>query len=230
MVSGASRETLSLWRKFVSGANTRKTRLHDEHGRLAPLGRIIRNMPRAVFTGIARVTVGIRPARPWISYDAQEVLAHFLKPSSRVVEFGSGMSTLWYARRAAHIISIEDNRSWFESIRDQLSKQGNVDYRFVESRTDYVGCVPAETFDLIMIDGSWRDECARFAVNHLAAEGMIYLDNSDMGPGALTGDIPAARKLLLTYASELGLPVREFVDFAPTQFHVQRGLMIGGSL
>ena len=145
-----------------------------------------------------------------------------------MLEFGSGTSTLWYARRAGQVVSIEDHIGWFDTIRGRLAERPGVDYRFAETRGDYIGCVPHGAFDLIMIDGSWRDECARFAVDRLAPGGVIYLDNSDMGTGVLTGNIPAARQHLLAFAAQRGLPTREFVDFAPTQFHVQRGLMIGG--
>ena len=81
-----------------------------------------------------------------------------------------------------------------------------------------------------MIDGSWRDDCARFAVSHLKPGGIIYLDNSDKGPNMQeTGDIPQARAFLLEFAANEGLPAREFTDFAPTQLFVQRGLMVGGA-
>lgn len=228
MTTATNHDGLTIWRKLIAGSNTRKTRLHDERGGRAPFGRLARNMPRAFLTGILRVAAGVRPARPWISYDAQSALARFLSPVSQVVEFGSGMSTLWYARRAGHVTSIEDDNGWFEAIRDQLAKQTNVDYRFVGSRTEYIKCVPDEKFDLIMIDGNWRDDCAYFAVEHLAPGGIIYLDNSDMGISSTTGDMPAARRFLLDFAIERRLQAREFTDFAPAQFHAQRGLMIGG--
>ena len=47
---------------------------------------------------------------------------------------------------------------------------------------------------------------------------------------ALQTDMPVARRLLLDFAIERGLPTREFIDFAPAQFHAQRGLMIGGAV
>ena len=64
-MSQASTQTkLRLWRKLIAGADTRKTRLHDEHGHRASLGALIRNMPRALSSGLLRITLDVRPARP----------------------------------------------------------------------------------------------------------------------------------------------------------------------
>jgi hypothetical protein len=215
-------------KRLIAASDNRKSRLHDELGGFVPLGRLVRNGPRALATGLARLTLDRRPERPWISYDAQAVLAQRLNKDSSVLEFGSGMSTIWYARHAGRVVSIEDKAEWHAIVQQRLSALGNVDYKLAKSRTDYVALAPDERFDLIMIDGSWRDECARFAIAHLVPGGVIYLDNSDKALDPTeSGDIPAARSMLLEFAKKNGLPVREFIDFAPTQLFVQRGMMIG---
>ena len=48
-------------RKIYAGSDTRKTRLHDELGEAVSLGRLLRNGPRALLTGAARVLLGRRP-------------------------------------------------------------------------------------------------------------------------------------------------------------------------
>jgi predicted O-methyltransferase YrrM len=219
---------MSPLRKFLAGSDTRITRFHDELGQPVPLGRALRNGPRALGGGLLRLTLGHRPELPWISYDAQAELARFLTPASRVIEFGSGISTIWYARRAGYVVSIENDRAWYEAIGARLGKFGNVDYRFAADRTAYLSAAPDQEFDLVMIDGNWREDGSRYAIGHLRPGGIIYLDNSDQGSSPDTGDVPAARKQLLEFAARHGLPAREFTDFAPTQLHVQRGLMVGG--
>ncbi|MEO6387475.1 MAG: hypothetical protein ABIT16_06075 [Croceibacterium sp.] len=222
-------ETISLWKQVLAGAPQRVTRLHDELGQLVPLSRLVRNGPRAVVTGAMRLLFGYRPAKPWISYDAQAILARHLTKASTVLEFGSGMSTAWYAGYSGTVVSIESNDGWFKAVRERLSALGNVDYRFAPDRKAYVDLAPDQLYNLIMIDGSWRDECTAFAIEHLAPGGVIYLDNSDKGFDPMdTGNIPLARSLLMGLAKRDGLPMREFTDFAPTQLFVQRGLMVGG--
>ena len=226
--SWRQRDLKAMLRKLIAGSDRRKTRLHDELGRRVSLGKLVRNGPSAIATGIGRVAFGRRPERPWISYDAQKIIAAFLDDTKSVLEFGSGMSTLWYARHAGRVVSVEVHEGWYDQVAERLRAQANVDYRLATERAAYVDPLPGEAFDLTMIDGSWRPDCARTALATMKPGAMIYLDNADMEPGSLSGDVPEARRLLLDHARKKGLPVREFTDFAPTQFHVQGGLMIGG--
>ena len=211
---------MSAWTRLLAGSPNNKSRLHDQLGALVPGSRLLRNGPRALASGLARLLAGYRTERPWISYDAQVVIARHLSPASRVLEFGSGMSTLWYGRHAGQVISLEHDRQWHELIARRLEGLGNVDCRYVEDTETYLARTPDEAFDLIMIDGRARLICTLFAMTHLAPGGIIYLDNCDKHP--------EPRRLLFDFAQKRGLPAREFTDFAPTQLFVQRGLMVGG--
>lgn len=53
---------------------------------------------------------------PWLVPDAIRQIEQFLKPHHVGFEWGSGRSTLWFARRTSHITSIEGRRDWFEEI------------------------------------------------------------------------------------------------------------------
>lgn len=219
-----------MLRKLIAGSDTRRTRLHDELGNRVSLSRLLRNGLRAAASAVP-AKLGRRAVRPWISYDAQAVIAAFLNKSGRVLEFGSGMSTVWYAERAAEVVSVEDYRPWFGQVQAIIAARGagNVRYRFAETAEDYAA-VPegerGEGFELVMIDGSARERCAETALAVIRPGGMIYLDNSDKAAGPATGDVPAARRLLLDFAARDGAEVTLFTDFAPTQLFVQEGLLI----
>ncbi len=217
--------------RLIAGDPARKTRLHDELGNLVTLPRALRNGPRALITGMARLGLNARQVRPWISYDAQDVIARHLTPRSRVLEFGSGMSTVWYAQHAGHVVSIENYRPWYDQVTKIMHARTvtNLTYRFAEDPESYSTVTEAERgdgFDLIMNDGMVRDLCAERTLDLVRPGGMIYLDNSDKGRDDFTGDVPAARRLLLEFAERRGATVRVFTDFAPTQLFVQQGLMI----
>lgn len=218
--------------KLVAGAETRKTRFHDELGNLVSATRAIRNGPRAVVTGVARLALDYRPVQPWISYDAQPVIAAHLTPDSRVLEFGSGMSTVWYAEHSREVVSIEDYRPWYAQVQGIIAKRkaGNIRYRFAADVEQYTTLSEAERgdgFDLIMVDGSARELCVRRTLDLLRPGGMMYLDNSDKhGGSTFSGDIPEARRTMLEFASAHGASTRLFTDFAPTQLFVQQGLML----
>ena len=221
----------ALFKKFFAGSGTRKSRLHDERGNLVSLSRLVRNGPPALITGIARLVLNRRPVRPWISYDAQKVLEALLTPSSRVLEFGSGMSTVWYAQHAGEVVSLEDYQPWYKVVQQIIAARGvgNIRYRFAANADEYTILTEAERgpgFDLIMIDGSVRDLCASRSIDLLRSGGSIYLDNSDKGIDAKTGNCARAAEMLLEYADRHGYAVRWFTDFAPTQLFVQQGLLV----
>lgn len=219
-----------LWRKLWAGDAVRKSRLHDELGRMIAPGRLLRHAPLALGGALLRLTTGRLPDRPWISYEAQAEIARFCAAHPvRMLEFGSGRSTRWYAARVASLVSIEVDRSWHRHLAPQLAGLEHVDYRLIEDRAEYTQPAVEGLFDLIMIDGAWRDACAEFAAEQLAPGGMIYLDNSDKGTGGSSGDVPRARDVLIEFAEVKRLPWREITDFAPAQAFVQRGLMVGGA-
>ncbi len=220
---------MNPWTRLVAGAPTRKTRLHDELGNRVSLDRLLRNGPHAIVSSALRLAFDRRPVAPWISYDARAIIERFLSSDRSVLEFGSGMSTVWYAQHAGSVVSIEDYAPWRRVVAALVAPFPHVDYRFAKGQGAYIAQAPDRLYDLIMIDGSWRLDCASFAIAHLRDGGMIYLDNSDKAFGPDTGDIPAASALLRGFARDKGLAVREFTDFAPTQLFVQHGLMIGGA-
>lgn len=138
---------------------------------------------------------------PWWSYDAIDQVAAFLKdrPGARVFEYGSGASTIWLARRAGPVISVEHDADWYPIISERTKEFANIrldlippdrdfDAEFPSCRAGYTGrsfkdyatsIVQAEEpFDLIIIDGRARAACLEQAIEHLAPDGMIVFDNS----------------------------------------------------
>lgn len=115
---------------FYGSKKIRKSRLHDEKGNYVGWNRLIKHLPAAVSTGILRVAFDYRPEIPWISYDAIRELKQFLTKESRVLEFGSGMSTIWYAKHAGEVFSVEDYQPWYHKVNRLLKQKSieNVNY------------------------------------------------------------------------------------------------------
>lgn len=137
---------------------------------------------------------------PWWTFTSAGLVEQHLQrtPHARVYEWGSGASTLWLARRAASVVSVEHDEAW--ATRLDASLPANVDLRVVPpiaSATPVVGSqkpghagldfehyVAAidETdgeFDVIVIDGRAREACLDRAVERLAPNGLIVFDNVD---------------------------------------------------
>ncbi|MEC7754118.1 MAG: hypothetical protein VYB44_08830 [Bacteroidota bacterium] len=72
--------------------------------------------------------------KPWMNPDAVKVLELLLNKESKVLEYGSGSSTKFFCARSKHVVSIEHNRAWFNTIKAQLLSEqiNNVEYVLIE--------------------------------------------------------------------------------------------------
>ena len=116
---------------------------------------------------------------PWYTYPAIEYLNSFDFSQCDVFEFGSGNSSLYWALRANQVVSVEDNRDWFEVVNSRKTTNHTLIYGADEA--DYVGTLTAQNnnFDIIVIDGNHRLSCSIAALNKIKEDGLIVLDNSD---------------------------------------------------
>ncbi len=116
---------------------------------------------------------------PWYTYPAIEFIRQIDFSDQRVFEFGSGNSTLFWAKRAMSVVAVEHDPAWHEKIANGLPE--NVEYLLRQGEEDYVESIErfAGFFDVIIIDGIHRFDCAVRARRKLAANGLIILDNAD---------------------------------------------------
>ncbi len=119
---------------------------------------------------------------PWYTYPAIEYLAQLDFTQKTFFEYGSGYSSIFWARRCRSIVSVENDKKWFAKIAGQLPE--NARYELIEPKAEYVDAINRDghQFDVIVIDGSHRYECAVAARPRLADDGVIILDNSDWLP------------------------------------------------
>jgi precorrin-6B methylase 2 len=125
--------------------------------------------------GLARDASG-QPT-PWFTYPAIRLLGDRVQNSWRVLEFGSGMGTVWWSGRVREVIAVEHDADWATSISDQCSaKVVHVDGSDADS---YLApALAAGTFDLVIIDGIHRETCLAAAPGLLADAGVIVLDDA----------------------------------------------------
>jgi hypothetical protein len=116
---------------------------------------------------------------PWYTYPAIEFLEPRVQSGFRVFEFGAGWSTLWWARRVAEVAAVEHDAAWHASVASALP--GNAGVALCTEREAYVGELARRggLFDVIVVDGEWRNECARAAAARLKPSGALVFDNSD---------------------------------------------------
>jgi hypothetical protein len=62
--------------------------------------------------------------RPWITYGAIEFLDRVITRDFRICEYGVGGSTLFFAKRAASLVSIEHDENWGGMVEAEMKKRG----------------------------------------------------------------------------------------------------------
>jgi hypothetical protein len=118
---------------------------------------------------------------PWINYPAIRLLEERIKNNFRVFEFGSGYSTLFFARLAQTVVSVENDNTWFGNMKSRVP--GNVTLLYRKKDKDGFYCRSISEaggeYDLVLVDGKDRVNCVKQAVGCLSARGVILLDDSE---------------------------------------------------
>ena len=116
---------------------------------------------------------------PWYTYPAIEYIKQLDLSDKCVFEYGSGNSTLFWSSRCKKLTSVEHDEHWYQQIRNRLPD--NVNYHLEQDIQNYVDLINNvdQKFDIIIIDGAHRLNCAEAALLNLKPSGFIILDNSD---------------------------------------------------
>lgn len=118
---------------------------------------------------------------PWITYPAIEFLKNRIHAEMSVFEYGCGNSTLWWASKVKEVISVEHENDWYQKIA--TIKPENVTLYMVD--LEYGGTYSKKIsefknrFDIVVIDGRDRVNCAKNSLQALKPDGVIIWDNSD---------------------------------------------------
>lgn len=138
------------------------------------------------------------PDHPWLAPDAIVWLEANLRPDMHGFEWGSGRSTLWFAKRLAALTSIESDSAWCQQVTRRVRESGltNVEMRHIPLehadadtyRNDYTPLprnpaaildIPDGSLDFVVVDGWYRSVCARAALHKLKPGGFLLIDNTN---------------------------------------------------
>ena len=122
--------------------------------------------------------------KPWMCRPAVEQLEKLVVPGMRILEWGSGGSTVFCAERGAEVICIEHDASWVKLLKSELARRklsAQVNINQIDLAANYVDIVDqlAGNFDLVIVDGRRRIECVSKAHNRVVPGGWLVLDDSD---------------------------------------------------
>ncbi len=118
---------------------------------------------------------------PWFTYSFIDFLTERLNNKLNIFEFGSGNSTLFFAKRIKYVTSVEHNVEWYNKLIRKIPDNVNLLLSKTDSEDDYVGLIKLSMnkFDIVFIDGIHRNECSHSAVEILSERGVIVLDDSE---------------------------------------------------
>jgi hypothetical protein len=119
---------------------------------------------------------------PWYTYPAIEYVKQLDFTGCSLFEYGSGYSTLFYAARCGHITAVEDDRKWWKIIQPQAPENATI--LFAQAEEDYANAIHQEDrrYDVVIVDGSYRERCCEQVWDRLKETGLVILDNSDKLP------------------------------------------------
>ena len=120
---------------------------------------------------------------PWYTYPCIEFLNHRDFSNASVLEFGGGQSTIWWGRRAKRVLCLEDNAEWLGGLRQRVSPAVELRQASMASPQACVDsineAVQDQRFDVVVIDGLWRDHLISIAARVVSDTGIIICDNSE---------------------------------------------------
>lgn len=124
---------------------------------------------------------------PWITDGATDFIDNFIEErikrglETRVFEFGSGNSTLYFLSRGCSVVSIEHDFEWAEKI-ESTAIAFNYDKNLTlhKSERPYFKLYRDTGFDITVIDGRDRVKCLQHVLNTISnRDQIIVFDNTE---------------------------------------------------
>lgn len=118
---------------------------------------------------------------PWMTYAAISFLESRITARMDVFEYSCGNSTLWWAARVNSITSCEHDAYWF----GRIAKLPVCNIHLHHIKLEYGGAYSKKImeynnqFDIVVIDGRDRVNCAKNCLPALKDNGVVIWDNSD---------------------------------------------------
>jgi hypothetical protein len=189
---------------------------------------LIRDLPRWLFS---QGRNALDDETAWITYGALRHLNRIVGSDSRVLEYGSGGSTLYFATRATEVVSVEHDPHWAQVVADRVGDRAEIilapavgepsdSYASTDERyrgmsfREYASVAdrfPDGYFDILLIDGRARTSTFAHGRRKVRPGGWIVLDNSDR----------KEYEPIRNFARAAGWPERRF--FGPHPYVVQFG-------
>jgi predicted O-methyltransferase YrrM len=179
--SASTDDPLNVLAKVAGRSPQRRSRLHTLSGERVPVSEL----PQFALAALRRTHVIPSRPQPWMSHRAVSHLARVLRPDQRLLELGSGTSTVWYAAHVAEVVSIEDDPAWAKHAQALARDAGQHNARVVASEItrDLLLDLLREPWDVVVVDQNEnslsRPEAVSLLVGAASPPSLVVMDDSD---------------------------------------------------
>jgi len=117
----------------------------------------------------------------WMNYAIMHFIEKRINQEMTVFEYGCGNSTFWWANRTKQVVSCEHSKKWYEKMKYAVPANVELYHVDLQYGGEYSKKVSeySERFDIIVIDGRDRVNCAKNCLIALKKDGVIIWDNSN---------------------------------------------------
>lgn len=151
----------------------------------------------------------LNTAYPWYTKPCLDFLETLDLKDKNVLEFGAGFSTIWWAKKANSVFSIEANKEWLQKISPEIAENKNTiavlrevnegDQSKIDFYTD-VSEIQAD-FQIVIVDGILRNECLQKGIELLSVNGGLLI--ADNWQQDFVWMSPAAEKIMEPYERKI---------------------------
>jgi len=118
---------------------------------------------------------------PWVTYPFIQFIGDRLNSAQDVFEFGSGNSTLYYAKKTRSVTSVDHDMFWYDKIKSSMPSNVNLFYCELGNGDDYCNYATktGKLYDIIIVDGMDRVTCCMNNISALKPNGVMVLDDTE---------------------------------------------------
>jgi hypothetical protein len=117
---------------------------------------------------------------PWMNYSFVEFITPRLKHDFKIFEYGSGNSSLYFAKYVNEVVSVEHDYVWFNMIKSVLPANATLIHVMSDINGHYANApiILDKKFQMVIVDANDRANCLFKSIDVLTQDGVIILDDS----------------------------------------------------
>lgn len=121
-----------------------------------------------------------------------ELIEKYLNENVNMLEYGSGASTAYYARKVKKLTSLEYSKKWHKKVEDSIKKLKNVELVLIPCKKvkpatydiyrNYINWPKTrkDIWDVVLIDGRARQWVAKSILDNITKDSIVLVH--DWGP------------------------------------------------